>query len=143
ICTGVTIADRAMISAGVIFTNDRYPRACEGDGLAPSGPTEETLATKVGAGVTIGARAVIGPGIEIGDYAMIGMGAVVVHNVPPHALVYGSPARIHGWVCACGYPVLEEPWIGNEIEGVCGKCGRELRARRREVETEILQERKF
>ena len=60
-----------MISAGVIFTNDRYPRAFDphGDGLADSGPNEDTLTTAVGEGATIGAGAVIGPGITIGAYA--------------------------------------------------------------------------
>src|SRR5437762_8871958 len=92
ICTGVTIEDRVMIAAGVIFTNDRYPRAfaIDGDGLASSEPNEDTLQTTVREGATIGAGAVIGPGLEIGAYAMVGMGAVVTGDVPPHALVYGN-----------------------------------------------------
>src|SRR5881394_1168068 len=32
VCNGVSIADRVMIAAGVIFTNDRYPRAFDADG---------------------------------------------------------------------------------------------------------------
>jgi serine acetyltransferase len=33
---------------------------------------------------------------------MVGMGSVVTHDVPPHALVVGNPARLAGLVCACG-----------------------------------------
>jgi len=118
ICTGITIEDRVMISAGVIFTNDRYPRAFSDDqlGLAPSGPTEDTLCTIVRTGATIGAGAVVGPGLEIGRYAMVGMGAVVTRSVPAHGLVFGNPASLHGWVCVCGQPLGRMP--------SCGRCGR-------------------
>jgi acetyltransferase-like isoleucine patch superfamily enzyme len=110
VCTGVTIRDRVMIAAGVVFTNDRYPRAfaLDGDGLADSAPNEDTLPTLVEEGATIGARAVIGPGLTIGRYAMIGMGSVVTGDVPPHALVFGNPARVRGWVCVCGQPIVDD-----------------------------------
>ena len=122
VCTGVTIADRVMIAAGVIFTNDRYPRAFDpvGGGLADSGPNEDTLSTTVHEGVTIGAGAVIGPGLEIGAYAMIGMGSVVTADVPPHALVFGNPARVRGWVCVCGHP--RDPQANEAAR--CERCGR-------------------
>ena len=109
ICTGVSIADRVMVSAGVIFTNDRYPRAFadSGDQLAPSEPTADTLRTVVHEGATLGAGAMIGPGIVIGRFAMVGMGAVVVSDVPPHALVFGNPARLRGHVCMCGVPLRD------------------------------------
>ena len=105
--TGITIDDRVMIAAGVIFTNDRYPRAFDElrGGLADSGPGEDTLPGRVMTGATVGAGAVVGPGLTIGPYAMVGMGAVVTADVPPHALVIGNPARIGGWVCICGRPV--------------------------------------
>src|SRR4029079_8216382 len=79
VCTGVTIEDRVFVAAGVVFTNDRFPRAfADGhEGLAPSDPHEDTVETVVRTGATIGARAVIGPGLEIGAYAMVGMGSVV------------------------------------------------------------------
>src|SRR5262249_17337349 len=107
ICTGVVIEDRVMIAAGVIFTNDRFPRACEDlrGGLASSGVTAETLRTTVRRGATLGAGAVIGPGVEIGAFALIGMGAVVVSDIPAHALAYGNPARVRGHVCVCGVPL--------------------------------------
>ena len=108
ICTGITIEDRVMIAAGVIFTNDRNPRAFSDDcdGLAPSEPTDDTLQSTVCTGATIGAGAIIGPGLVIGSYAMVGMGAVVTKSVPPHGLVHGNPARLRGYVCTCGRTLL-------------------------------------
>ena len=106
VCTGVTIEDRVMIAAGVIFTNDRYPRAFdETGGLADSGPAAEALRTTVREGATIGAGACIGPGLVIGPYAMVGMGSVVVSDIPAHGLVFGNPARLRGFVCVCGLPL--------------------------------------
>jgi len=128
ICTGVTLEDRVFVAAGVVFTNDRFPRAfADGhDGLAPSEPNEETLETVVRIGATIGARAVIGPGLEIGAYSMIGMGAVVAADVPPHALVFGSPARVRGWVCVCGTPVVRGDDAHATVPQMraCERCGR-------------------
>jgi UDP-2-acetamido-3-amino-2,3-dideoxy-glucuronate N-acetyltransferase len=127
VCTGVTIEDRVMIAAGVIFTNDRYPRAfADGaDGLAPSDPTDDTLSTVVREGATLGAGAVVGPGIVIGRFAMVGMGAVVVHDVPAHGLVYGNPAQLRGHVCVCGVPLraLSDMKL-NGGRGVCSRCSR-------------------
>src|SRR5262249_10121324 len=106
-----------------IFTNDRYPRAFDpaSGGLADSAPNEETLATTVHEGATIGAGAIIGPGISIGAYAMVGMGAVVTADVPPHALVFGNPARVHGRGCGCGQPRTR----GDDgTHAPCPRCGR-------------------
>jgi acetyltransferase-like isoleucine patch superfamily enzyme len=129
--TGVTIEDRVFVAAGVVFTNDRFPRAfADGhEGLAPSDPNEETLETVVRTGATIGARAVIGPGLEIGAYAMVGMGAVVAADVPAHALVYGSPARLRGWVCVCGTPVVRGDGLDGPVGEAhrCERCGRRYR----------------
>lgn len=121
--TRITIADRVMIAAGVIFTNDRYPRAfVDGvEGLASSAPSDDTLRGRVDVGATIGAGARIGPGLTIGAYAMVGMGAVVTADVPAHALVAGNPARVRDWVCVCGRP------LGSDESGTrlaCRQCGR-------------------
>jgi UDP-2-acetamido-3-amino-2,3-dideoxy-glucuronate N-acetyltransferase len=124
VCTGVTIEDRVMIAAGVIFTNDRYPRAFDLDSgaLASSAPTDDTLPTFVREGATIGAGALIGPGLEIGRYAMVGMGAVVAADVPPHGLVYGNPARVRGYVCVCGTPLAAGTLRADTFD--CPRCAR-------------------
>jgi len=104
ICAGVTIGDGVMVSAGTIFTNDRYPRALDRRLAGPetSDVTEDTLSTTVEDGVTIGAGAVIGPGLRLGRFSMVGMGSVVTRDIPPHVLVAGNPARPVAVVCACG-----------------------------------------
>lgn len=126
VCTGVTIEDDVMVAAGVVFTNDRYPRAFDPDtgGLASSAPNEETLTTLVRRGATIGAGALIGPGLEIGAYALVGLGAVVTGDVPAHALVYGNPARVRGYVCVCGTPFGTA--VAAALRAACRRCGRRL-----------------
>lgn len=128
ICTGVIIEDQVMIAAGTIFTNDRFPRSFDLDGLSvkTSDPTEETLETMVRRGVTIGSGCTIGPGIELGQYSMVGMGSVVTRDVLPHQLVYGNPAKPHGFVCICGEP-LTKAHSGSEAADkkiCCPKCER-------------------
>ncbi|MGB0952234.1 MAG: acyltransferase [Planctomycetota bacterium] len=108
ICNAVTIEDGVMISAGTVFTNDRFPRATTPDlqQLRGSEPDEHTLPTLVKEGATIGARCVIGNDLSIGRFAMIGMGSVVTRSVPDFHLVLGHPARAVGLVCRCGEPLL-------------------------------------
>jgi len=121
VCTGVTIESGVMISAGVIFTNDRFPRATTPDlaELRSSAPDEATEETLVREGATIGAGAVIGPGLEIGRFSMIGMGSVITRSVNDHALVLGNPGRRLGYVCRCGQALPEEM--------ACEACGRTYR----------------
>ena len=118
-----------MLSAHVVFTNDLFPRAGNHDlsDLETSEVTEETLPTLVCRGTTIGANATIGPGLTLGPFAMIGMGAVVTHDVPPHALVLGSPARQVGWVCQCGPPLVRfsDQMPSHQVSVRCSRCGRE------------------
>jgi acetyltransferase-like isoleucine patch superfamily enzyme len=123
----VTVEDFCMISAGTVFTNDLYPRAMNPDltALMTSEPTEDTLATIVKKGVTIGANATIGPGITLGEFSMIGMGSVVTKSVPDFGLVLGNPAHLVGFVCICGPSLLSlknPPQQGAIL--TCEKCHR-------------------
>ncbi|MBS1872872.1 MAG: N-acetyltransferase [Acidobacteria bacterium] len=127
ICTAVTIEDGVMISAGTIFTNDRFPRATTSDlrELRTSAPDEHTLPTLVKAGATIGAGAIIGCGLSIGRFGMVGMGSVVTRTVPDFHLVVGNPARTIAYVCRCGEPFArfrpgELPDVAPTACHVCG-----------------------
>jgi UDP-2-acetamido-3-amino-2,3-dideoxy-glucuronate N-acetyltransferase len=94
ICEGVTIEDNVFIGHGVMFTNDKRPRAVNPDGTM-RGPEDWTLIpTVVKSGASIGSNATILPGIIIGEYALIGAGAVVTKDVPAHSTVVGNPAQL-------------------------------------------------
>lgn len=129
VCAGVEIGDFCMLSAHTVFTNDRFPRSGNREltGLETSDPTEETLRTRVGRGVSIGANATIGPGLDLGEFSMVGMGSVVTRNVPAHALVLGNPARVAGWLCACGHLLFRvgkgDPPSSTALR--CERCNRE------------------
>jgi len=128
ICNAVTIEDGVMISAGTIFTNDRFPRATTPDlkELRGSEPDEHTLPTLVRAGATIGAGCTIGNDLEIGRFAMVGMGSIVTKSVPDFHLVLGSPARSVGVVCKCGPLVARFSDSDDSPRNVtCSDCGRE------------------
>lgn len=87
---GLRLEDDVFIGPNATFTNDRFPRSRQ--------RPEAFAATVIEAGASIGANATILPGITIGARAMVGAGAVVVHSVPPLAIVVGNPARIVGYV---------------------------------------------
>jgi acetyltransferase-like isoleucine patch superfamily enzyme len=94
ICEGVTVEDEAFIGHGVTFINDKYPRATNHAG-EPQTETDWTcVATRVKRGASIGSNATILCGVTIGEGAIVGAGSVVTHDVPPHAIVAGNPARI-------------------------------------------------
>lgn len=94
ICEGVTLEDDVFIGHGVMFTNDKYPRATTTEGR-PQGSTDWTVEpTRVGKGASIGSNATILCGISIGARAIVGAGAVVTKDVPAGAIVAGVPARI-------------------------------------------------
>ena len=126
ICTAVTIETGVMISAGTIFTNDRFPRATTVDltQLRPSEPDEQTLPTLVRAGATIGAGCTIGNDLVIGRFAMVGMGSVVTKSIPDFHLVLGQPARSVGCVCRCGQLLMRFSDVATFEEKIsCSACG--------------------
>ena len=115
-----------MISAGTIFTNDRFPRATTPDlkQLRSSDPDEHTLTTVVREGATIGAGCIVGCNLEIGRWAMIGMGSIVTKSIPDFCLAIGTPARVIGVVCRCGEPVhrFSESESSAPVQATC-QCG--------------------
>lgn len=94
ICEGVRIEDEVFIGHGVMFINDRHPRATNPDGTSQTEADWQLERTIVRRGASIGTNATILGGIEIGERATIGAGAVVTKSVPADATVAGNPARL-------------------------------------------------
>ncbi len=133
ICAEVAIEDGVMISAGTVFTNDRFPRATTSDlrQLRSSEPDEETRKTLVREGATIGAGCTIGNDLIIGRFAMIGMGALVTKSIGDFELALGHPAKRVGFVCRCGHPLvrLAAGAKAEDAEVTCQACGLKYRVR--------------
>ena len=96
ICEGVVIEDEVFIGHGVMFTNDRYPRATNDDGTLQGESDWSVEITRVKRGASIGTHATIISGITIGEHALVGAGAVVTKSVPDFAVVAGVPAHVIG-----------------------------------------------
>ena len=96
ICEGVVIEDEVFIGHGVMFTNDRYPRATTSGGQLQTEADWSVEVTRVRRGASIGSNATIVSGITIGVGALIGAGAVITKNVPDYAVVAGVPGRVIG-----------------------------------------------
>jgi UDP-2-acetamido-3-amino-2,3-dideoxy-glucuronate N-acetyltransferase len=94
VCEGVTIEDEVFIGHGVMFTNDKFPRATTADGMLQSAADWKLEATRVCKRASIGSNATILCGITVGEGAIVGAGAVVTQDVPPNAVVAGVPARV-------------------------------------------------
>jgi len=108
----VTLEDDVFVGPNTVFTNDFIPRA------AFKNPPKGFLPTLVRRGASIGANATIVCGVTIGEEAFVGAGAVVIRDVPAHAMVAGNPARRIGWMCACGAR------LGAGLACACGRVYR-------------------
>jgi UDP-2-acetamido-3-amino-2,3-dideoxy-glucuronate N-acetyltransferase len=125
---GVILEDGVFCGPHCVFTNDRQPRAINPDGTLKSAEDWTVSETLVRYGASIGAHATIVSGLTIGKWAMIGAGAVVTHPVPDYGLVYGNPARLHGFVCPCGERLKPGAPAapGRPVLMVCSKCGTQV-----------------
>ncbi len=98
VCAGVEVEDEVFVGHGVVFINDRHPRATNQDRSSKTEGRWTMERTTVRRGASIGSGAIIMCGVEIGEGAMVGAGALVTHNVPAGAVVAGSPARVRALV---------------------------------------------
>jgi len=94
ICEGVTIEDEVFIGHGVMFINDKYPRATTEDGASQTEADWNCIPTLIKKRASIGSNATILCGVTIGEGALVGAGSVVTHDVPTGAVVAGNPARL-------------------------------------------------
>jgi UDP-2-acetamido-3-amino-2,3-dideoxy-glucuronate N-acetyltransferase len=92
VCEGVTVEDEVFVGHGVMFINDRRPRATA-DGELQTAADWTVVPTRVCRGASIGSGATILCGVTIGEGALVGAGAVVTHDVAPGDTVAGVPAR--------------------------------------------------
>jgi UDP-2-acetamido-3-amino-2,3-dideoxy-glucuronate N-acetyltransferase len=113
--TGCILEDDVFCGPSMVFTNVVNPRS-------HVIRRDEYKTTLVKRGASMGANSTIVCGITIGEYAFIGAGSVITRDVPPYALMYGNPAKVHGWMCACGIKLPFGTGAGRE-EGMCPGCG--------------------
>jgi acetyltransferase-like isoleucine patch superfamily enzyme len=93
ICDGVTIEDDVFVGHGVMFVNDKYPRATNVAGHLQTQADWRLLETVIERGSSIGSGAVVLGGVRVGAQSVVGAGAVVTRDVPAGATVRGVPAR--------------------------------------------------
>jgi len=109
--TGVIVEDDVFLGPSMVFTNVINPRS-------HVSRKDEYKTTLVSKGASIGANATIVCGNTLGRYCFVGAGSVVTKDVPDYALVYGSPARIHGWVSQCGAQLK----FDDQERAICKSC---------------------
>ncbi len=94
ICEGVAIEDEVFIGHGVIFINDKFPRATNPEGELQTEKDWKVVPTVVKRGASVGSGATILCGVTIGEQAIVGAGAVVTKDIPSRTTVHGNPATV-------------------------------------------------
>lgn len=115
---GVTLEDGVFVGPHVCFTNDLLPRAVNPDGSLKSGDDWELSETLIKKGAGLGANSTIRCGVTVGEWAIVGAGSVVTRDVPDYGLVWGNPARLHGFVAPSGERFVEESRTNEFITAV-------------------------
>ena len=118
---GVVLEDDTFVGPHAAFTNDLMPRSFAEDW--------EVVPTRVRRGAAIGANATIVCGATLGPYSMVAAGSTVTHDVPPHALVIGSPARIVAYICRRGHRMEPVNAVDYQSTYRCARCSEELQVR--------------
>ncbi len=104
---GVTLEDGVFVGPHVCFTNDLLPRAINADGTLKAGDDWDLSKTLIRYGAGLGANSTIRCGVTVGKWAIVGAGSVVTRDVPDYGLVWGNPARLHGFVAPNGKRLVE------------------------------------
>jgi acetyltransferase-like isoleucine patch superfamily enzyme len=94
ICEGVELEDEVFVGHNVTFTNDRYPRATNGNGALKGDADWKCVPTRIKRGASIGSGSTILCGITVGEQSLVGAGSVVTKDVPAFTVVAGNPARV-------------------------------------------------
>ena len=131
---GVILEDGVFVGPHVCFTNDMRPRAINPDGSLKAADDWVLSETRIKKGAALGANSTIRCGITVGEWAMVGSGSVVTQDVPAHGLVYGNPARLHEFVCACGELTRKEAQGSKVVTLKCSKCGRTIEISKKDWE---------
>ena len=119
---GVEIEDGVFVGPHVCFTNDNFPRAINPDGSLKAADDWVLGRILIKQGAALGANSTILPKVTVGEWSLVGSGSVVTRDVPAHGLVVGNPARLIGFVCACGQRLVAEKEEGDSMLTRCPHC---------------------
>ena len=122
---GVELEDYVFCGPSMVFTNVRTPR-CE----FPRNTAADYKKTLVKRGASIGANATVVCGTTLGRNAFVGAGSTVTRDVPDYAVVYGNPARVRGYMCACGDTIV----AADAKVLQCKRCGVDVTLESKEEE---------
>ena len=114
---GVTLEDNVFCGPSMVFTNVLCPRSH----WPRKGEFKKTIVKR---GASLGANSTILCGITIGQYAFVGAGSFVNKDIPDYALVFGSPAKLKGWMCYCGEKLKIDSSTTSKEKVQCKECGR-------------------